>query len=408
MPSQIAYLTDFIDKIICGSVPDALNQIPDGVFQTCITSPPYWGLRDYGLDRIVWDGDPLCQHEWFDSERKLHSGSTASDKAISIGGAFHGDKVVTDGFCAKCGAWLGSLGLEPTPELYIDHLVQIFREVKRVLRPDGTLWLNIGDSYAGSWGAHKKHHKAIEDFAVGKGAPQYGEDDGWCPQATPYKYGLKPKDMVLIPFRLALALQTDGWWVRSDIIWHKPNVMPSSVKDRPTTDFEHVFLLAKSKKYYYDYEAILEPYTEPLNRWGGPSIKEETPKHSKYLEMQNIGASSAMRAGRQIRPNEKGKNKRTVWTIPSKSYPDAHFATFPPKLIEPMILAGSKEGDIVLDPFAGSGTTLAEAKRHGRHYIGIEAQEEYIPLIQSRIGEVEVVLAQERSQLKLDLTGGGE
>ena len=184
------------------------------------------------------------------------------------------------------------------------------------------------------------------------------------------------------------------------------DVHDKAVKDLPLAEcalFEHMFLLAKSKKYYYNQDAIREPYTEPLNRWGGPSIKEETPKHSKYLDMQNVGASSAMSAGRAIRPNEAGKNKRAVWKVPTKSYSGAHFATFPPKLIEPMILAGSAEGDVVFDPFAGSGTTLAEAKRHRRHYLGIEANPEYIALIEKRLAETEVDL-----QLDLDQTGGGE
>jgi DNA modification methylase len=354
-------------------------------------------------------------------------------------------------FCIHCSAWLGTLGLEPDPDLYVSHLVQIFREVRRGLRKDGVAWINIGDSYAGSWGAHKEHHKTEPDFAVGGGQPQYGKDGGWCPQATPYKYGLKPKDMVLIPFRLALALQADGWWIRSDIIWSKNNPMPESVRDRPTKSHEYVFLLAKSKHYYYDQDAIREPYTEPLNRWGGDTIKEETPKHSKYLDMQGIGSSSAMRAGRPMRPDSSGRNKRTVWTIPTTPYPGAHFAVFPTALVRPMILAGSSDkacphcgaawgrvtkttnppqrktnkrtppgqtantipnnvGDatpavitigfqpscdcldndgsgasIVLDPFAGSGTTCAVAKELGRHYIGIEANPEYIELANRRI-----------------------
>ena len=387
---NINSIDNIIDTVICGHALDTMYSISDNIFQTCITSPPYWGLRDYGLDPVVWDGDAECEHEWGEENIMSQNGGTAKS-AVTSHKSDRTHYYSSSQFCIHCGAWLGCLGLEPTPELYVAHLVQVFAEVKRVLRDDGTLWLNIGDSYA----SRLEGHGGFGDWKTG-GTPRPPAGTVSTIKRSRREIGLKPKDMVLVPFRLALALQADGWWVRSDIIWHKPNCMPSSVKDRPTTDFEHVFLLAKSKKYYYDQEAIREPYTAPLNRWGGPSIKEETPKHSKYLDMQNVGASSAMRAGRNIRPNESGRNKRTVWTVPTKSYNGAHFATFPPKLIEPMILAGSKEGDIVFDPFAGSGTTLAEAKRHGRHYCGIEANPEYVKLIEKRIVETP------KAQLMLD------
>lgn len=380
-----------IDTVICGTVPDALGPIPDQYVQACITSPPYWGLRDYGLDLVVWDGGPECDHEWetdFACPTKIgKQGSTEYGKWPALANGM--EKPKAGSFCVHCGAWLGCLGLEPTPELYIDHLVQIFREVKRVLRDDGTLWINIGDSYCA--GTTSNRQKGTLDFAEGTLIARQMPRNG-----TPN--GLKPKDMVLIPFRLALALQADGWWVRSDIIWHKPNVMPSSVKDRPTTDFEHVFLLSKNKKYYYDQDAIREP-------WKDESIAVESRGHnSKMYARVRLADHRDKRINGIAGGNvdfKKGRNKRTVWTINTRPYSEAHFATFPPELIEPMILAGSAEGDIVLDPFAGSGTTLAEAKQHGRHYVGIEAQKEYIPLIESRVEEVAILIRAEQAQLKL-------
>lgn len=341
----------------------------------------------------MWDGDPECQHEW---HTKTWSKSTnynegfnqrweGSPNRIQKQSEMGKIRDVTTGFCTHCGAWLGCLGLEPTPELFVDHLVQIFREVKRVLRGDGTLWLNIGDSYAGKPGGYYP----CGDFDSPSKKEQRGE------RKVRMSQGLKPKDMVMIPFRLALALQADGWWVRSDIIWHKPNCMPSSVKDRPTTDFEHVFLLAKSKRYYYDQDAIREPMSEATrarDEYGfSGAFKGQfngTPDEKRWQDGRPIDAPKFY--------NEKGRNKRTVWTVNTKPYKGAHFATFPPKLIEPMILAGSKEGDIVFDPFAGSGTVCAEAKKWGRHWVGIEANPEYCELAEERI-------CIEQTQLKLDL-----
>ncbi len=447
---------DLIDTVICGDARSVLLTIPDGVIQACITSPPYWGLRDFGLDPTILDGDSECQHQWEkEATRIAFQNNLGNNSTLDRSGIVRGSSVKISGFCHKCGAWMGCLGLEPTPELYIEHLVQIFREVKRVLRDDGTLWLNIADSYFGGGNSRGNNSPISAIQASNKGATGQCQEHAKNIGKHPI---LKPKDMCLIPFRLAIALQRDGWWVRSTIIWHKPNCMPSSVKDRTTNDFEYVFLMSKNRKYYYDQEAIREPYTEPLNRWGGDSIKEETAKHSKYLEIQNVGVSSAMRADRKIRPNEDGKNKRSVWTIPTTAFPGAHFATFPPKLIEPMILAGSSdkvcpycgsawkriversggsigkgwtdhrndfeqgisaskcnyenykvrtvgleascdcsdndgsEQSIILDPFGGSGTTGAVAKRLNRHYLIMEPNASYCKLADKRIADVKCQL----------------
>ena len=278
------------NEIIQGSVldPDTWASIPDQYVQTCITSPPYWGLRDYGAE--------------------------------------------------------GQLGLEKTPEEYVDRMVQVFRHVRRVLRDDGTLWLNLGDSYG----------------------------------VVPSSFGLKPKDLCGIPWRVALALQADGWYLRQDIIWHKPNPMPESVRDRCTKAHEYMFLLTKKPKYYCDMEAVKE---EAATNW---TISQKD-------RQQRVDATGGAISGGTGDVVSKGttRNKRSVWTVTTKPYKEAHFATFPPKLIEPCVLAGCPEGGIVLDPFMGSGTTGMVARQYGRDYLGIELNPEYIALIKKRIGGVE-------------------
>jgi len=305
----------FKDRIINGDALEELAKIPDGIFNMCVTSPPYWGLRDYGKD--------------------------------------------------------GQIGLEKSPEEYIEKLVAIFREVRRTLRDDGTLWLNLGDSYAGSGGMGswvdrkaKRGMVKINDYYRNK----------------PIK-GLKPKDLCMIPARVALALQADGWWLRQDIIWHKPNPMPESVKDRCTKSHEYIFLLSKNKIYYFDADAIKENGTISAGTKGAKGSEE------RYSQ---VGVNS--------RPPEykiyDGKrNKRSVWTVPTKPFSEAHFAVFPPDLIVPCILAGCPEGGIVLDPFFGSGTTGEVANRLGRYFCGIELNEKYIEIAQRRTQKLDMFLS---------------
>jgi DNA modification methylase len=270
--------------------------------QTCVTSPPYFGLRDYGVD--------------------------------------------------------GQIGLEHTPDEYIAAMVEVFRCVRDVLANDGTLWLNIGDSYAG---AGYSNHK-------GTGGTQR-EDGG--KQRHLSGTGCKNKDLIGIPWMLAFALRADGWYLRQDIIWHKPNPMPESVRDRCTKAHEYLFLLSKSEKYYFDSEAMRE---DAVKGAAGSSF--------------NKGKTAAHQLGRSSDAErvEVGKrNRRSIWTVATKPYKGAHFATFPPALIEPCILAGSRPGDIVLDPFMGSGTTAQVAVQHGRQYLGCELNPEYEGLQQQRL-----------------------
>jgi len=356
--------------------------VEDESVQTCVTSPPYWGLRQYAGEQIVPE-------------------------------------------------WGCALGLEPTPELYVEHMVAIFREVRRVLRRDGTLWLNLGDSYAG--GGYSNHD--------GTGGAQRA-DGGKQRHTASGSIGMKPKDLVGIPWMVAFALRADGWYLRSDIIWHKPNPMPESVTDRPTKAHEYLFLLSKSERYFYDADAIREPVQQSsLDRiaQNGGHPKFEAARERR--ENGHITGRDTLRADQLVPAN--GRNKRTVWTIATRPYPGAHFATYPEQLVEPCILAGSSpkacgvcgapwervieretrpnapslqgkyDGDgkhrtisggvsndartredrgwrstcqhdddsgacVVLDPFNGSGTTGRVAIRHGRSYVGVDISREYL------------------------------
>lgn len=344
-----------------GHALDILKNMKSESVQCMVTSPPYWGLRNYEIEPQVWDDPSDCEHIWGTESKKSNRWGgieTISKKQASNYGAYQtaGNNSLSQGqFCQKCNAWHGSLGLEPSIELYIQHMVQIFREVKRVLHPSGTLWLNLGDSYNGSGGSGGDYNKG----GLKEGQPKYGRK---------YSPSLKPKDLCGIPWRTALAMQADGWYLRSDIIWHKPNPMPESVTDRPTKSHEYLFLFTKSSKYFYDADAIKED--AKWERWGNQTVIKEQQGTAKWIknkekkDLQSLGK----------------KNCRSVWTIPIQPHPEAHFATFPKKLVEPCIKAGSAINDIVLDPFSGSGTVLYMAKKLNRKGVGIELSPEYCDL----------------------------
>ena len=325
-----------------GDVLEILPQLPEASVQTVVTSPPYWGLRDYG------SGEWLGGNEDCDHERKL----ARNDGGRTNTNGFHGssrddsDKGAIQhiGSCPMCGAKRidKQLGLEPTPEKYCANMVAVFREVWRVLKPTGTVWMNLGDSYVANPISANGANEIRSDVETG------GLQKGHSRRVT-YRGGtLKPKDLVGIPWRVAFALQADGWYLRSDIIWSKPNPMPESVTDRPTKAHEYVFLLTKSPRYYYDADAIRE--------------------------------------------NVVGRNKRTVWEITTQPYPEAHFATYPEKLVQPCILAGTSEKGVVLDPFCGAGTTGVVAKKLGRHFIGIDIKADYLDMTQKRIDMIPVAM----------------
>ena len=303
------------DTILFGDCLQTLKEF-DEKARMCVTSPPYYGLRDYGGED--------CQ-----------------------------------------------IGLEESPEEYIQKLVKVFQEVRNNLTEDGTLWVNIGDSYY-NYRPGKGQSLVKQSVSTNK---QDLPDN--CPRRGNKLKGYKEKDLIGIPWMLAFALRKDGWYLRQDIIWHKPNPMPESVRDRCTKSHEYVFLLSKNKKYYYDNEAIKEPAKD----WG---TRDRT--KGKY---HNPGTGLVPHSG--LSKSYPTKNKRSVWSITNKPYKGAHFAVYPPDLIIPCIKAGSKKGDIILDPFIGSGTTAMVAKDLGRHYIGCELHEEYSTLIDERVPTNKVV-----------------
>ena len=302
------------DTILYGDCLETLKQF-DEKARCCITSPPYYGLRDYGGEDY-------------------------------------------------------QIGLEESPEEYIQNLVKVFREVRNLLTEDGTLWVNIGDSY---YNYRPGKGQALVKQTVSKSKQDLPDK---CARRGNKLQGYKSKDLIGIPWLFAFAMRADGWYLRQDIIWHKPNPMPESVRDRCTKSHEYIFLFSKNKKYFYDNEAIKEPAKD----WG---TRDRT--NGKY---HNTGTGLAPHSG--LSKSYATKNKRSVWSVTNKPYKGAHFAVFPPELIEPCIKAGSEKGDIILDPFMGSGTTGMVAKQLGRDYIGCELNEEYGKLIQKRVTDYKV------------------
>lgn len=326
--------------ILSGHCIDRLRELPDASVNCVVTSPPYWGLRDYGLPPVRWD--------------EVHYSPMPGLPGVAIP------------------EWTGCLGLEPTPEMYVGHMVQVFREVRRVLRDDGTLWLNLGDSYATKTYVRDKTFGNPE-FNDNRPSREYTKIP-----SRDIPIGLKQKDLVGIPWRVAFALQADGWYLRSDIVWHKPNAMPESVRDRPTKSHEYIFLLTKSERYYYDHESIKENAvsTHP----SGNGFKR--PQRLSYGGRGNE---------EQWKPTEK-RNRRTVWTVPTRPFKGAHFAVFPPDLIEPCILAGCPEGGVVLDPFGGSGTTTKVALQYRRECVLIEQNPDYVKEAEKRTATIQPLI----------------
>lgn len=399
---------EYKDVILQGDCLEVLRTLPDGIIDCCVTSPPYYGLRDYGTGKWV-GGDPNCPHKRMSkySESTI-TGHKQDDLRGNVGDAIY--KTV----CPLCGAVREDkqIGLEETPEDYIQRLVDVFREVKRVLKDDGTLWLNIGDSY---WGSGSRGFDFTDSFTEASKLQQGSK--GTTNLSNIPKLvgatdtGIKNKDLVGIPWMLAFALRADGWYLRQDIIWHKPNPMPESVKDRCTKSHEYIFLLSKKPHYYFDNEAIQEPANiqkvKGDIRFGGNKHEDNEDTHfniysgnaykPRTKNMQYDGQTpNTMHARREEGLPDKQylvRNKRDVWSVPLKPCKEAHFATFPEELIKPCILAGCRRGGAVLDPFFGSGTTGRVALTLNRHYIGIELNPEYIEIADRRTDNIQMSFA---------------
>lgn len=311
---------------------EGLRTLPDNSVNCCVTSPPYWGLRDYG-------------HQ-------------------------------------------GQIGLEDTPQEYVTRMVEVFREVRRVLRDDGTLWLNLGDSYGGLGGGPNSGLSRLADKCSPRKNPrnENRDDRGDVPRAKKkISANCKQKELLGIPWKVAFALQEDGWFLRQDIIWHKPNPMPESVTDRCTKAHEYIFLMTKNSKYYYDNDSIKEKSVTTVNRKTLPTDEYKAGKTPNEVtgKMTNRGGKSLAYAYPNGIPF---RNKRSVWTVTTKPFKGAHFAVMPQDLVEPCVKAGCPEGGVVLDPFAGSGTTLVVASKLNRSAIGIELNPDYVSIIEERLG----------------------
>ena len=404
-------------RVIVGDVRDWLATLPDQSVQMVCTSPPYWGLRDYGVEKSIWDGSADCVHVWGDTigvnatnhtdKRRWNHTRNGRDEEQPTEKRVAWLRTIVDqgNICQTCGAWRGALGLEPTPDLFVTHIVNVFRAVRRVLRDDGVLWLNLGDSYQNAKGQ-----------AHGVDPKQPARRHGLRPNDVSIE-GLKPKDLAGVPWMVAFALRADGWYLRSDIIWAKPNPMPESVTDRPTKAHEYVFLLTKRERYYYDADAIAEPASLAMEQqieqgydglglkdYDGAGVQNPSSVKARIITNarrkseatgangRNVQASNSeserrdevgtfnnnprkrqakhrttdpQAAGHRILNNVAAaraagvphdspfgitRNVRSVWTIPTQPYPNAHFATFPEAIPERCIKAGSKLGDTILDP----------------------------------------------------------
>lgn len=350
-------------RILLGDNRDTLKTLPDQSVQCVVTSPPYWGLRDYGT--ATWlGGDPECSHrrETKKSDKTI-TGHKNFDDMLGVGDAIYKDS------CPRCGATRkdSQVGLEVTPLDYVQQLCDIFDEVWRVLKDDGTLWLNLGDTYSSY-----KDSKAVPDSLRSGDGTAVPTAANRNPEALK-SVGLKHKELVGIPWRVAFELQSRGWYLRQDIIWAKPNPMPESVKDRCTKSHEYIFLLTKRPNYYFDYLAIREPGVIPAGTKGAKGSAERSSMEKVNSRPPEYKVYDGMR------------NKRDVWTVNTRPYKEAHFATFPPDLITPCVLAGSKEGDTVLDPFSGAGTTGLVSLQNQRNYIGLELNPDYAEISRQRL-----------------------
>jgi len=402
-----------------GDALEVLRTLPDASVHCCVTSPPFYGLRDYGTGS--WEGgDPDCDHRRPVSQRSRASSRLEGGKAtVAEAQTGYRDR-------CRCGAERvdDQVGLEPTPDAYITRLVEIFRELRRVLRDDGTLWLELGDSYASQPGGDPRtgfnSRYFGKDYRPGK---QAAAADHFPATLDRRAAGTKRKDLLGIPWRVAFALQQDGWWLRAEIIWAKPNAMPESVRDRPTRAHSTLFLLAKSGRYFYDQDAVREPWAD--NRNGASGARPGTPEayadaagragdtglarfntgarhgrggleggayappgqtphgnargpDGRHKTTVTAGDGSVQHRDGERWPNPNGRNMRSVWTIPTSGYDGAHYAVFPAELARRCIAAGCPEGGTVLDPFVGSGTVPDVARRMGRHAIGIDLNPAYL------------------------------
>lgn len=372
----------FRDTIIQGDCLTELKKAPDNFVDCCFTSSPYWGKRDYGLQNIkIWDGNEDCEHEFTEREVYHSKLQFRAGESTTVGNNLNpeamGNPIQKEAYCKKCGAWKGQLGLEPHPSLFVKHIVDVFHEVKRVLKPTGTLFLNLGDTYFGGKGKsgrkdHNIEQRIVEGRTLQKKEWTLNESDAPQDRCKADGKWLRPKQKMLIPERIAIAMQDDGWILRNSIIWHKLNHMPESVADRLTCSYEPVYFFTKSEKYYFNLDSIRRPHQTDCKR-----------STRKMTQIMTFGKTSTFNGGKDYNPL--GGNPGDVWTLTTEPSKVAHFATFPTKLVRRGLLCGCPAGGLVLDPFTGSGTTLYVARRMALHYLGIEMNPKYAEIARKRL-----------------------
>ena len=434
-----------LDTIHCIDALNGLKKLRDESVNCVMTSPPYWAMRDYGLPPLIWDGNENCSHEFAQRRPRLQSkprsteGSHDSSQPSAIPVEANHDDSST--FCTRCHAWRGSLGLEPDCNLFIDHLCVIFAEVRRVLKTTGTLWVNLADTYAGSWGGYGQSEVTRQRRAKGASTSwrRRAYDDGTFRPPSSFGQSVPRRSLCLIPARFLLRMAEQGWILRNDIIWHKPNHMPASVKNRFACSWEHLFFFVKSEKYFFDLDAVRVPHKSPVSRFNRP-VKHLRARMSHHLNgnrmCPNPGEPQAFHANgknpgdywtipsetrtlgavlgvfgavkvpggsgwtghppggqapmiREVDPRwlpPGGKNPGDSWDIATTPFRGAHFAVYPELLCERPIHAGCPAGGIVLDPFVGSGTTAVVAKKLGRRFLGFELNRKYLRLARVRLG----------------------
>jgi DNA modification methylase len=412
------------NTVMQGHVLDKLKELPNDCVDVIVTSTPYYGLRDYGPDCVsVWGGKADCEHEWeTELTSRPNSNGGQSDKQETVRGSHivdYDNRVTKSNYCSKCGAWKGQLGLEPHPSMFIEHLAQVFLEIKRVLKPSGSLWLNLGDTYFGGNGQYGRPEgwKDLENSKLSAHAP--GEFSKELKKLR--SNWLQPKQKMLIPARVAIALQDQGWILRNEIVWHKVNHMPESCRDRLTRSWESVYFFTKNDRYYFDLDAIRKPHEEvSIKRVdraignshkygslaaGNDGINRSRPNRKTKIPVEQAEIFGSPRARYHRKDtnmaissyqfadgdylvqnlNPKGANPGDVWTLTNEGLKDEHFAAFPQKLVKRILECSAPKNGLILDPFAGSGTSLLVAHKMGFDWLGIELVPKYCKIIEKRI-----------------------
>jgi site-specific DNA-methyltransferase (cytosine-N4-specific) len=359
-------IENWVDEVHQGASREVLDGMPDKSVDCVVTSPPYYALRDYGEDvESIWGGEDSCEHEWDTVTKESQGGHNTEDNPPDVRAnedtqntRLRGSGGIESNYCNKCGAWKGQLGLEPNPQQFVDNITEISSYIYDILKDTGSFYLNLGDTFAGS-GSGQKSHKESTNSPIDTS----GID-------------IEQKCKMLIPHRVAISLIEDGWICRNDIVWKKTNPMPESVLDRRSTTFEYIFHFVKEKEYYYDLDSIRKPHKEISKKRSkrGPTNINPERDGQHNLNVENI-------------VHENGKNPGDLIETTTASYSNAHFATYPVDLIEPLIKSSCPEEGVVLDPFIGSGTTAIAAEKHNRDWIGIDLNKDYVDMSYDRIDE---------------------